>query len=164
MLFVAVLLLVFSPTIFALGWHLIHGNTIEFDGHRVAVPMGWTAEAEGRLSLSITKYSATVVPSPRFRASVSISPMPPDPKGSSPKDDTLWEKAFWTFAFPGQRVEGPVRMGSGSDEVVCMKAIDTRRIGWQSARCVMLNDTWDANFDGDADDMNTFLDIVRTFN
>lgn len=161
---VVAFLLFISPTIFTLGWHVVHGNTVEFRGHTVAVPLRWTAESEGQLSLSETKYSATVVHGVRFTAMFSISPTFPSSKENPRTDYRFWEKAFWNTALPRQAVKGPILMGSGLHEVICMEAIDAKGAGLQSVSCSMLNGSWESDFLGDADDMKTFFDMVRDFN
>ncbi|MGA9882127.1 MAG: hypothetical protein WBQ34_00240 [Candidatus Acidiferrales bacterium] len=163
-LVVAAFLLFISPTIFTLGWHVVHGNTVEFKDHTVAVPLRWTAESEGQLSLSMTKYPATAVDGVRFTATLWISPTLPSSNENPRADYRFWEKTFWNTALSGQAVKGPIVMGSGRHEVICMEAIDAKEVALQSASCLMLNGTWEANYLGNADELGRFFKMVRDFN
>jgi hypothetical protein len=160
----AIFLLFISPTILTLSWHVVHGNSVEFRGHALPVPFSWTADQEGQMWVSMTKYPATLIHGVQFKATVSFSPVLPDPEANPQTDYSLWEKVFWNTALTGQAVKGPVRIGSGRHEAICMEAADTNGAGPESARCLTLNGSWQADFLGDASDMNTFLDMVRDFN
>jgi hypothetical protein len=111
-LFVVVFLFLISPTIFTLGWHAVHGSTVEFRGHKIVVPLWWIAKPEAQLDLSMTRYPLTLIHGARFAPMASFSPMLPDPKADPETDHNLWEKAFWNTALPSQSVKGPIRIGS----------------------------------------------------
>jgi hypothetical protein len=57
---VALFLLPVSPAIVALGWHLIHGNTIETRGKKVFVPPRWIAWTDHAMDVGITKLPLTI--------------------------------------------------------------------------------------------------------
>lgn len=56
----ALFLLPVSPAIVALGWHLIHGNTIETRGKKVFVPSRWIAWTDHAMDVGITKLPLTI--------------------------------------------------------------------------------------------------------
>ncbi|MDE3110944.1 MAG: hypothetical protein KGL02_13510 [Acidobacteriota bacterium] len=159
----AALLLFTSPMVLTLGWHAIHGNSVEFRGHTIAVPLRWTADPEGLLNLSMYRHPATLVQGVRFTSMISIAPTLPRRKGNTRPDYAMWEKAYWNTALPGQTVNGPIRTGSGSHEAVCMEAIDAKGAGLESASCLMLGGSWEADFLGRADDMDAFFGLIRNF-
>jgi hypothetical protein len=160
----AFVLVLMSPTIFTLGWHLIHGEAVETTGPTVFVPLGWTADHEEFKSLLLTKLSRTAIPDLKVNGMITIDWSIPRPHEKTSEIYRNWEDTYWTFADPGAVVTGPVRTGSGTHETFCMESSFPRDPKRASARCLIQQGKWAATFSGDKSDLRTFFTIIQKLN
>jgi len=161
---VAVVLLTISPLLFTLGWHLLHGNTIETRGKKVFVPLRWVADTGDALDIQMQKLPLTVLRGARFDGTILVG------QNFSPSHEKTeeiyrsWETIYWNLADAGAVVSGPVRAGSGVHETFCMESSYTKAPKQASASCLILQGQWKADFRGDRDDLTSFFEIVRKMN
>jgi len=156
-------LLFISPTIYTLGWHVLHGNAVETRGHRIIVPLRWTADADDPTGVSMTRLPATVIHGVRLGAWISIGPYFPPPHENPMDVFSSWEHVYWNLALPGAAITGPIRIGSGVHEFVCMESSYPQAPQRETASCLMLQGTWAADFLGDKNDSKTFFDLLQKF-
>lgn len=162
----ALLLLVLAPTLVTLAWHLRHGNTIECRGKAIFVPPRWVAHIGDGNGAILTKLPLVVSlkPGARVLSSISIG------QSLSTRGENI-ELQYKTFESMfrnlhsdlGEAVSGPLRMGSGAQEAVCMEGA-TPGTTRSSASCAILGGKWTADFMGDKKDMEEFYAIIRRLN
>jgi hypothetical protein len=158
---IAFAMLLVSPGLVMLGWHAIHGSTIESRGKKVRVPFGWIASPNVDMSVFLTRLPPTV-----FQLYGDYSYMSVGRKFTR-RDETpeqsyeSWEKTYWTFALDRAIIAGPTRSGSGAREIICMQSTYLREPKRASASCLLLQGTWHADFQGREADLATFFEIAR---
>ncbi len=157
----AIALMSISPAIFTLGWHLIHGNTVETRGTRVFVPLRWVAYSTDAMDVQMEKLPLTVLGSLRFYGMISVGRNFSSSHARPEEIYRSWESIYWYLADAGAVVSGPVRIGSGAHETICMESSYPRAPKQASASCLILQGQWRADFYGDRDDLNSFYEILR---
>lgn len=144
-----------------LGWHAIHGNSIQMRGKKVSVPFGWIADIGADLGvhmmrLPLTAFQIRSEESSMFMSQASWS------RGESKEEFyESWEKVYWNLSVNQAIVSGPVRSGSGTSETICMRSSYLREPNRASAVCLLLQGKWEAQFWGDKSDLETFFTVVR---
>jgi hypothetical protein len=162
----ATILLILSPTLLMLAWHLRHGNAIECTGKSIFVPFGWIAEIDSGNHASLTKIPL-VIPMKSIAGiytSISIG----QSVGVKNKNiDDLYKSFqswFWNLHSDlGEIVSGPVKLGSGPQEVFCMAGANPRT-NRSSASCLLLGGNWTADFMGTTENIPEFFVIVQKIN
>jgi hypothetical protein len=157
----AAVFLFILPVIMTLGWHLFHGNTIETRGMKLFVPLAWIAETDGARDVSMTKLPPSLLHGLRFDGLIFVSQslLPPDKE--TEEVYRSFETGYWTFAGTDTVVTGPVRIGSGASEMFCMQSTNLKAPNLVSASCLVLKGKWQAQFDGQKNDLETFFQIIR---
>jgi hypothetical protein len=165
MLVLLLFALLFLPALLTLVWHLRHGHTIETRGKTVQVPLGWTAEVDGGLNIEMFKYPATMLNGMKFDATISLSRNFVPPHTSVERMEASWQAFNWNLADDlGAVMTDPVRSGSGSSETLCMKSSSPKSPDFVSIRCLVQQDPWNADFDGDKKNLGIFYAIVQKMN
>jgi len=156
----AIILIVFSPAFVPVFWHMIHGNAVECSGKRVPVPRLWYASIHNR-SVYFTKLSMTVFGS--IPVSSFLGPIPgrtPTPRAQEETYaalERLYLKMQRSNEFTGASLS---RLGSGTDEMACLKAYSAGNSQWVTIDCVLFQGTWNAHFVGlDGESENFFRTI-----
>jgi hypothetical protein len=169
LLLALVVIAIFCPGFVTLGWHVFHGGTIQYEHrgqHReILVPLFWYGHAD------IYSATANKVGSNAYSwlfskpSHFSVSPLSTLPAFSYREGFNSFEKGFWSIiASEDDVVTGPIRVGSGESDGVCMQAISKRQHpGIAHLSCLLYQGTWGADFLGDEKDVNTFLGAMRTF-
>jgi hypothetical protein len=157
-------LLIASPGLFMLTWHLLHGSTIETRGKAVYVPLGWIAEIDGANDAQLSKIPF-VIPMNGFTFDSIFVGQSTSPRGQS--TDELYktsETLFWNLHSDlGQVISGPIKMGSGSQEAFCMVGNDPKS-DVSTASCLLLKGTWSADFMGNKKDLGVFYEVIQKLN
>ena len=165
-LLLASLLLIMAPTLLTLAWHLRHGGTIECRGKLIFVPLRWTAYIDSGNNAMLTKLPLVV----RLKSGdagmswISLGQSTPRRGDNLEAQYKALESWFWNLHSDlGQVVSGPVRMGSGPQEVFCMESAAPATTRY-SASCAILGGRWRADFMGEKKDMEEFFKIIHRLN
>jgi hypothetical protein len=153
---------VFSPALMPLLWHLRHGDVVEYEGKLVPVPRNWYPSAGSR-RLDISQPPLTVFFLWRPTAAWSFleplsGPRPTSVEGGYRSFETYY-RAYRVA--PGNDVTGPLRTGTGDSEATCMKQSSIRGDGRTSVSCLLFAGTWMAEFVGQTNAAEDFLQIIR---
>jgi hypothetical protein len=161
---VAIILGIFSPGIYTLSWHLLHGHTIETRGQRMFVPLAWVAETDGIRDIEMMKYSRTLVGGIKFYGSIEVRRNFLAPHETVEHFYATSEVLYWNFAPDGAAVTGRTRTGSGQAETVCMESSYPKEPDRASASCVVQRGLWTVDFDGEKRDLAAFREVVQKMN
>ncbi len=128
------------------------------------VPIAWIAETDGGRDVSLMKLPLSLLHGLRFDGLILVSQnlLPPDKK--TEEVYRSFETGYWTFADSGALVTGPVRTGSGAREIVCMQSSRFNMPNPISVSCLILQGNWQAHFDGDKKDLESFFGIIEKIN
>lgn len=155
----------FAPMLQTLVWHLRYDNAIRYGGKNIPVPTRWIAstEPEGVLQgVELTKLPVSLLFADRPQGLISLSQSQNRP-GETPEEiSKSWVSMYWTLhAGSDDVVVGPLKVGSGTDDTVCMELFNRRVLGQASASCLLFHGKWTAEFFGDKKDISSFFEIVR---
>lgn len=162
---VLLVLAVFSPALTPLLWHLRHGELVELYGKQVPVPRYWYAEV-GIRKVDLVKPPLTICyllfyqPPPVWSF---IGPLSSEPS-SLPVEEVY--KSF-EVNYRAHRVSsdydvtGPVRIGNGKSNAVCMKQSRIQGKEHSMVSCLLFSATWIAEFVGETREVDNFLQVIR---
>ncbi len=162
----ALLLMIVSPSLVTLAWHLRHGNTIESRGKAIFVPPKWTAYIDESYGAELTKlpFVLSLNRGAWNPSMISVHPLPPMGRENNGVEYKTFESFFWNLHSDlGNAISGPFRTGSGPQEAFCMEAVSpgtTRTY----VSCAILGGKWTADFMGDKKDLEDFYTIIRRLN
>lgn len=160
---VATILLILSPALWVLAWHLRHGHTIECGGKSIFVPSGWIAEIDGGNHASLNKlpFIIPIKPEAGITSSISIGQCVVTKSKNTDDLSKSFQSMFWNLHSDlGEIVSGPVKMGSGPQEVICMAGANPKT-NRSSSSCLLLGGKWSADFMGNTEDMTEFFAIIQ---
>jgi hypothetical protein len=157
-------LTIVSPGLFMLTWHLRHGDTIKTRGKSVYVPLGWIAEIGDDNGAVLTKVPV-IIPVKGMAFDTGFVERSTFPSGQNIDElDKSSETIFWNLhSDHGEVISGPIKMGSGSQEIVCVEGTDPKS-DYSTADCLLLEGTWRASFMGNKKDLGEFLSIIQKLN
>lgn len=162
------LLVIFSPPLYAFGWHLRHGNVLIYKDKHVLVPPGWIADAEPQ-GLTMRRLPSTLCTF--FQLGwlarwISISKGAPLRNRTVQEAEESFEKAFWTYPLAPAHaaVSGPIRMGVPPNDVFCMKATSSDGVRPVFVDCMLQQGTWSAHLVGEEKDVEAFYEVLQAFN
>jgi hypothetical protein len=161
---VVVGLLIISPALVALGWHLLNGNSIQARGKTVYVPLRWIADTGDTMNVQMQKLPLTILGGARFDGMISVGKSALSPNQNTEDFYKSSETLYWNLAGRNVIVSGPIRTGTGSHETFCMESTYPGTSDQVAARCLILQGKWDADFMGDKKDLGTFLEIIQKIN
>lgn len=154
--------MVASPTIYAISWHLRHGNVISFRGAEVRVPFGWIAEEGEVRSLNFIKFPALIVGLNHTTSGFELGKLPDTASRDQEEIYKSWVTMNWASWNPiGGVVQGPLTFGTGEKEVVCMTTFSGPAGSGGMASCLLFHRTWMAQFVGSKRDLDTFFGVAR---
>jgi hypothetical protein len=162
----ALLLMIMTPTLVTVAWHLRHGNAIECRGKAIFVPLRWIAYIGDSNDAVLTKPPLVVWPESRATVTsmISVGRWPPAGGEINELHYKTFENLFWNLHSGfGEAISGPVRMGSGQLEAFCMEGV-TPGTSRASVSCTILGGKWTADFMGDKRDVEEFYTIIRRLN
>jgi hypothetical protein len=155
------LLLFFSPGIATVGWHLLHGSTIQTGGRAVYVPLGWIAHTTASLGVGMEKLPITLSRGAKFEGIISVDRQHYPTDQNKEEIYRSWETVFWRVVDDGAVVSAPLRDGSGDTEMYCMEASYPKYPSQVTVSCLFQNASWSADFRGQKRDLDTFFEIIR---
>lgn len=157
----AVLFLIFAPAVLTLGWHSLHGETIQTRGKTIHVPMAWIAERTDSLDVMMTKLPKTVFGGDRFYGWITVGRSVLSPCKKEAECNESWKAEYWNISGDNAVVSGPLRMGPGGRQAFCMESFYPAAPTQVSLSCLILHGTWRADFRGDKKDLETFVQIIQ---
>jgi hypothetical protein len=153
--------LVFSPGLVTVGWHVLHGKTIQSRGKTIPVPLAWIAHPTDGLDVSMTRLPVSVFRDPGFMGMITVGRAPFPGSLNKKQIYASWEAAYWNLAVANAVVSGPTFSGSDGQEIMCMQSAYPAQPSRVSASCLFLQGTWIGDFWGDKQDLDTFVGIIR---
>jgi hypothetical protein len=154
---------IFSPGLVSFLWHTLHGNTVEYAGKRIPVPLRWYAHIESH-SVQLSKLPITVFflgePHPVWSF---LEPNPGHMTSSNSQEEIYqsFVNAYWTLRPKNDDiVSGPIRIAASGGEAVCMKSSSLRNKDRVSAACLFFRGTWMAEFVGDETEISNFFQVI----
>lgn len=118
---VMVVLLIFSPTLVTLGWHLLNGNSIQTRGKRVSVPLKWIANTGDTMNVQMQKLPLTILAGARIDGMISVGESVLSSNQNTGEFYKSFETLYWNLAGRNVVVSGPIKTGTGSHETFCME-------------------------------------------
>jgi hypothetical protein len=151
-----------SPALYALIWHMRHGNIISFRGAEVGVPFGWVAEPGEARRLNFTKFPVFIFGLKDTTSGFALGELP-DARSRDPEElYKSWVTVNWTLWNSTEGVvNGPFAFGTGDKEVTCMSSFPNTASSDGMASCLLFRRTWMAQFIGSGKDVDTFFGVVR---
>jgi hypothetical protein len=151
-----------SPALYALIWHLQHGNKIVFRGTEMQVPRGWVASPWEARNVNFIKFPVLVFGLRDSTSAFSLGQVPANASHDPEELYKSWVSVNWTL-WNGSNgvVKGPSPFGTGEKEIVCMTSFPNAAIGRGMASCLLFQRTWMAQFTGNQKDVETFFEVVR---
>jgi len=151
-----------SPALYALIWHMRHGNIISFRGAEVRVPFGWVAKPGEVRMLDFTKFPILIFGLRGTTSGFGLGELP-DARSRDPEEMyKSWVTVNWTLWNSTEGiVKGPFTFGTGDKEVVCMSSFPNTASSYGMASCLLFHRTWMAQFIGNGKDVDTFFGVVR---
>jgi hypothetical protein len=156
----------YAPFLVSLGWHVMHGMTVNYRGLRVRVPLGWTAD----LTLTMDDYPAnprgiTLEKQPKTLAFEVAGPemmyfnlLLPDAGKAPAQQAQEWKNFFLqahsTSEFHIADLEG---LSSGMD---CLEATPVGNKSAAALTCISMKDGWVATYAGAQVHVPLFLDVA----
>jgi hypothetical protein len=156
------LLVIFSPPVMPLYWHLRYGEAMEFQGRRVPVPRHWYPKREFR-SLDLVKPPLTVFslvnPPPVWSF---IGPLGGAPPVNVDEAYRSFETYYQENAVRTEQIMSePMRIGNGEYQSVCIKRSPERSRERSAVSCELFAGTWMGEFVGPTDEVENFLQVIR---
>lgn len=165
--FVALALLL-SPSLYTVGWHLLHGSVLAYKDKHVTIPLGWIADAEPQ-GLNIKQLPTTIftVFSSRWiRGGMNLYKGTPIRNQTLQQAEESFEKGVQTY-FPISAhsvISGPIQMGATPHDIFCMQITDAGQELPVSLHCMLQEGVWSARFVGKEADVETFYALLRSLN
>jgi hypothetical protein len=161
----------YSPTLTSLGWHVIHGRTIEYRGLHVNVPIGWTVDLNlmkedypaNPQGVTLQKPPKTLNIESRGPELMYINLLLPDAQSTPQQQAAQWNDLF-RQSHPAKdfNVEALGNLPAGID---CLQALPRANITGAEAgaalACVSLRGGWLANYAGARGNVASFLQVIQ---
>lgn len=145
------------------GWsHLRYGNSINYGGRSLTMPLRWYGRLEGD-HIILSKLSPTVFDKIPSSTLVAFWPVRNPPKNEAEEDSAYQSFAsiYWTYlASGGGETKGPFEKGSGEKKAVCMRT-SVIKDKWVSVSCLVFRGTWNATFYGEPKEIDLFYQIIQ---
>lgn len=159
-------MVIFSPTLYALGWHLRYGGVLTYKDKHVKIPAGWIANAQPQ-GLDMTKVPRTIftlLSITWIARGIHLHRSAPLKDQTAQQVEESFQKGFLTYP-PGPAnaiLSGPIQMGAPPNDVFCTKATSTEQMWPVSENCLLQQGVWIAFFNGDEKDVGTFYAVLRS--
>jgi hypothetical protein len=156
----------FTPTLVSLGWHVMHGMTLNYRGLQIQVPLGWTAD----LTLMKDDYPAnpqgvTLEKQPKTLAFEVAGPemmyfnlLLPDERSTPAQQLAQWESLF-RQAHPSSDFD-IFRRNNLSADTDCLEATPRGNHVGAALACISVKNGWVAEFAGAQAHVPLFLAIA----
>src|SRR5258708_16251996 len=148
----------FGPLLVTTAWHWRYGNFVKCADKEILVPLRWYPTVELR-SVSLVKLAPTIFTDHIIKAYVGLSPLS-QPAETRDEIEELYKgfaSTYWTkLTADRDVVEGPIRIGAGTNEAFCMQSFPRNNKNWFHDMCIVFHGTWSADFQGGEEDRKTF--------
>jgi hypothetical protein len=156
----------YAPFLVSLGWHVMHGMSVDYRGLRVRVPLGWTAD----LALTKDDFPAnpqgiTLEKQPRTLAFEVAGPemmyfnlLLPDARSGPAQQAEQW-KTLFRQAHPVSDFNIASRDGL-SPGMDCLEATPVGNKSAAAWTCISVEDGWVADYAGAREHVPVFLDVA----
>jgi len=153
---------VFSPALFCLISHSVHGNRILFLGTDVRVPLGWLATSVEARHLTFVKCPVTIFGMHDAPTGFTIGQISAKTSHDPEELYKSWVSMNWSV-WNGSNgvVKGPFPLGAGPKEIDCMTTFPNTAKSYGMASCLLFQRTWRAEFTGNKKDFETFSEVIR---
>lgn len=159
---ILLLLCLVSPALYALIWHVKHGNRTVFSGTEVEIPRGWVAASREHRNLTFVKFPVTVFDLRRPMSGFSLGRVPTNAPHDPEELYRSWVSVNWAMWNSGDGVvKGPFPIGASGKEIVCTTSFPNAASGDGMASCLLFERTWLAQFTGSEKDVESFFKVVR---
>src|SRR5580704_11504882 len=159
---ILLLLCLISPALYALIWHIQHGNRIIFNGTEAEIPRGWVATSREHRNLTFVKFPVIVFGLRRSTSGFSLGQVPTSAPHDPEELYRSWVSVNWSlWNGGGGVVKGPFPIGASGKEIVCMTSFPNAASGDGMASCLLFERTWLAQFMGSEKDAESFFKVVR---
>ena len=162
----------YSPTLTSLGWHIIHGQAIDYRGLRVEVPWGWTADlslmkedfAANPQGITLQKPPKTLNIESRGPELIYINLLLPDTHSTPQQQAAEWQNLFrGSHPTSDFNLAPPANPPAGAD---CIEATPRAASGdlpsGAALACISITQGWLANYAGTQNNVPLFLNVVST--
>jgi hypothetical protein len=156
----------YTPFLVSLGWHALHGMTVNYRGLRILVPLGWTADLtlmkddfpsnpQGVTVEKQPKSLAFEVPGPEM---MYFNVLLPDADAGPDQQAEQWEHLF-RRAHPDSQfdVTSHTEPAPGMN---CLEATPLANKAAVALTCISVKDGWIAEYAGARERMAQFLTIA----
>jgi hypothetical protein len=167
---VVVLVVYYAPSLTALGWHVLHGRSIDYRGLHVTVPWGWTADLSlikddfpaNPQGITLQKPPKTLNIESRGPELIYINLLLPDARSTPQQQAAEWESLF-RQSHPKTQfdVSSPREFPESAN---CLQATPRARAGdapqGAALACVSIAGGWVANYAGSQRNVDLFRDVI----
>jgi hypothetical protein len=160
----------YAPALTALGWHVVHGNAVEYRGLRVQVPLGWTADMNqagddfqaNPQGVTLQKPPKTLNLEARGPELIYVNLLLPDARSTPQQQAEEWKSLFrQSHPTSDFNVAAPADLPSGID---CLEAtprsISRDMPAGAALACISLQEGWLANYAGTRGNVPLFEQII----
>jgi hypothetical protein len=156
------LLIMFVPKLSTEWWHLQNGDSIRYQDRTIPVPHKWRPEIKAG-KLELTELPLTLFSQRRpYRAWAFLAPIAVS--GNLPLEERYksFVKLQRGVRSQGEAtVEGPLTIGDGDNEAICMKSTRGQKPSRATVSCLMFRGSWTAEFIGSETELQNFFDVVK---
>lgn len=168
---VVALAVYFAPLLVSLGWHIMHGGSIDYRGLRVQVPIGWTADLTlpkdevlaSPQGITIEKQPKTLAFEARGPETMYFNLLLPDARSTPPQQAAEWKSLFLQTHPPSDfdtsDFDAATRSGVGQG-IDCVEAIPRQSHTGAALACISLDKGWLANYAGSQQNVALFLSVA----
>jgi hypothetical protein len=158
----------YTPWLVSLGWHAMHGMSVNYRGLHVRVPLGWTAVTtaaeddypDNPQGITIEKQPKTLSFENDGPEMMYFDLLLPDPKTTPSQQIAEWEKLF-RQAHPASDFDITDPTGV-SDNIDCIQATPHSARSAAALACISLKNAWLAQYAGSQAHVPLFLSIAAT--
>ena len=156
----------YTPFLVSLGWHLVHGMTVNYRGLRVRVPLGWTSDLTlmkddfpaNPQGITVEKQPKTLAFEVAGAEMMYFNLLLPDARDTPAQESEQW-KSLFRQAHPASEFDVTSREGN-SPGMDCLEATPVGNKSAAALTCISVKDGWVANYAGARTHVPLFLDIA----
>jgi hypothetical protein len=156
----------YTPFLVSLGWHVMHGMTVQYRGLWVRVPLGWTADLTpakddypaNPQGITVEKQSSTLAFEVAGPEMMYFNLLLPDGRSTPAQQLAEWESLF-RQAHPVSDFD-LVQRGNPPSDMDCLQAIPRASHAGAALACISLKEGWVAEYAGSQDHVPDFLRIA----
>lgn len=165
-----VLAVYYAPSLSALGWHVLHGRSINYRGLHVSVPWGWTADLSlikedfpaNPQGITLQKPPKTLDIESRGPELIYINLLLPDARSTPQQQAEEWQSLF-RQSHPGTEfnIASPQEFpGSANCLEATPRAAASDAPQGAALACISIAGGWVANYAGSQRNVDLFRDVI----